>query len=86
MNTITVEQRITVDGEITVKGLPIKRGQYVEVIVVPHEGKTPGKAPLTVLRLKQSGLIGLWKDREDITNSASYARLLREQAQSRQRS
>ncbi|HOC70346.1 MAG TPA: hypothetical protein PLL36_05220 [Candidatus Hydrogenedentes bacterium] len=84
MNTITVEQRITVDGEITVKGLPIKRGQYVEVIVVPHEEKTQEKEPLTVHRLKQSGLIGLWKDREDITNSASYARLLREQAQLRQ--
>ena len=83
MNTITVEQMITVDGEISVKGLPIKRGQYVEVIVVPHEKEIPAKDPLTVGQLKQSGLIGLWKDREDIPDGASYARLLREQAQLR---
>jgi len=30
------------------------------------------------------GLIGLWKDREDIEDSAAYARQLREQAQRRQ--
>lgn len=86
LNTITVEQRITVDGEITIKGLPIKRGQYVEVIVVPHEEKMPLKEPLTVRGLKHSGLIGLWKDRKDITDSATYARLLREQAPLRKRS
>lgn len=83
MNTITVEQKITVDGEITVRGLPIKRGQYVEVIVVPHAEKIPEKTPFTVRQLKQSGLIGIWKDREDIPDGASYARLLREQAQVR---
>ena len=30
-----------------------------------------------------SELIGLWKDREDIEDSAAYARQLREQAQRR---
>jgi len=41
------------------------------------------KTRLTVRKLRQSGLIGLWKNRDDITNSAAYARQLREQAQQR---
>ncbi len=45
-----------------------------------------GAAPhghLTVGELRKSGLIGLWKDREDIEDSAAYARELREQVQRR---
>lgn len=38
---------------------------------------------MTVKQLRESGLIGLWKDREDIQDSADYARQLREQAQQR---
>ncbi|OAD24010.1 hypothetical protein THIOM_000145 [Candidatus Thiomargarita nelsonii] len=38
---------------------------------------------LTVRQLRQSGLIGLWKNRDDIIDSAVYARQLREQAQQR---
>jgi len=38
---------------------------------------------LTARQLLNSELIGLWKDRTDITDSASYARQLREQAQKR---
>ena len=36
---------------------------------------------LTVRQLRRSGLIGLWQDRDDIEDSALYARQLREQAQ-----
>jgi hypothetical protein len=36
-----------------------------------------------VRQLRQSGLIGLWKNRDDIIDSAVYARQLREQAQQR---
>lgn len=38
---------------------------------------------LTVRQIRQSGLIGLWKNRDDIEDSAAYARRLRGQAQSR---
>ena len=45
--------------------------------------KTMPRLRLTVRQLRQSGLIGLWKDRDDIQDSATYARHLREQAQKR---
>jgi hypothetical protein len=38
---------------------------------------------LTARGLIRSGLIGLWKDRKDIGDSADYARQLRQQAQKR---
>jgi len=41
------------------------------------------RSRLTVRQLRQSGLIGLWKDRNDIRDSSAYARRLREQAQKR---
>jgi hypothetical protein len=37
----------------------------------------------TARQLLQSGLIGIWKDRNDINDSAVYARQLREKAQRR---
>ena len=35
--------------------------------------------------LRKSGLIGMWKDRTDIGDSAEYARELRKRAETRQR-
>jgi hypothetical protein len=43
------------------------------------------KRPMTGKDLLESGLIGLWKDRTDIADSAQYARQLRQQAQTRRR-
>ena len=39
---------------------------------------------LTARELLQSGLVGLWADRDDIDDSLSFARRLREQAERRQ--
>lgn len=39
---------------------------------------------LTVGDLRRSGLLGMWKDREDIQDSSVYARQLREAAQNRE--
>ena len=41
------------------------------------------KPCLTASQLLRSGLVGLWKDREDIEDSAECARQLRKQAQRR---
>jgi hypothetical protein len=41
------------------------------------------KKRLTARSLLDSGLLGLWKDRTDIEDSAEYARQLREQSQQR---
>jgi hypothetical protein len=83
MEAVQVHQVIARDGEILITGLPYKRGQAVEVIViVPPEAPQP-RARLTVGQLRKSGLIGLWQDRDDIGDSSAYARRLREQAQER---
>jgi len=39
---------------------------------------------LTVGDIRRSGLLGMWKDREDIEDSSLYARQLRETAQKRE--
>lgn len=82
MEALRVEQIFERDGEIEVTGLPYKKGQCIEIILIPQP--TRRKRPrLTVGQFRQSGLIGIWKDRDDIQNSSVYARQLREQAQHR---
>ncbi len=71
------------DGEIVVTGLPCKKGQQIEMILLIKPSAGPKRPPLTARRLLESELIGLWKDRKDIGDSAGYARQLREQAQRR---
>jgi len=82
MEALKVERVLERDGELDVKGLPYKKGQRVEIILLPQPTKR--KRPrLTVGEFKKSGLIGMWKDRDDIQDSSVYARQLREQAQHR---
>ena len=83
MEAVQVKQVITKDGEVLLTGLPFKKGQSVEIIVLPQSTIPLPRARLTVGRLRQSGLIGLWQDRNDISDSSAYARQLREQAQQR---
>ena len=83
MEAIRIQKLVEKDGEILVKGLPCKKGQRVEMIMLIEPSGAPEQGHLTADRLRRSGLIGLWKDRMDITDSAVYARRLREQAQNR---
>ncbi len=83
MEAIRIEQVVRKDGEIIVKDLPFKRGQTVEVIIIPQHSDKSSRKTLTAGQLRKSGIIGLWKDRQDIQDSASYARELRERAQIR---
>ncbi len=83
MEAIRVEQVVAEDGKVVITDLPYKKGQAVEIIVLLQPTKTVPRSRLTVRQLRQSGLIGLWKDRSDIQNSAVYARQLREQAEKR---
>jgi hypothetical protein len=83
MQAIRVQQTIVKDGEILIEGMPYQKGQVVEVIVLPRPTKTGPRTRLTVRHVRESGLIGLWKDRDDIQDSAAYARHLRAQAQNR---
>jgi hypothetical protein len=86
MEAVRREEVVVEDGQIRLTGLPYKRGEVVEVIVLPraHEGTL--RPRLTVGQLRASGVIGLWTDRTDIVDSSAYARRLREQAQQRGKS
>ena len=83
MEAVRVQQVVAKDGEVLVRGIPYKKGQVVEIIVLPQLMRTTPGSHLTVRQLRESGLIGLWKDRYEIQDSAAYARRLREQAQKR---
>lgn len=83
MEAIRVQQVVTNDGELGLTGLPYKTGQSVEIILLPEAAPLTSGAGLTVQQFRQSGLIGLWADRDDIQDSATYARQLRAQAQQR---
>ena len=83
MEAIRIEQVVTEDGKVVITGLPYEKGQIVEVIMFPQAPSPEPRGRLTVRQLKQSGIIGLWKDRTDIKDSSLYARQLREQAQKR---
>ncbi len=83
MEAIRVQQVMAKDGEVVVTDLPYKKGQFVEIILLPQPLKTITRPRLTVRQFRQLGLIGLWKDRDDIQDSSAYARQLREQAQRR---
>jgi len=83
MEAIRLNKVVEKDGEILVTGLPCKKGQYVEMILLIEPSAMPRHPHLTAHQMLRSELIGLWRDREDIEDSTDYARQLREQAQRR---
>jgi hypothetical protein len=83
MEAVKVQQVMAKDGEVLLTGLPYRKGQTVEILVFPEPAAPPPRERLTVGRLRRSGLIGIWQDRDDIGDSSVYARQLREQAQRR---
>ncbi len=85
MEAIRLNTIVKKDGEIAVTGLPYKKGEQVEMILLARPIAKTGRRPLTARQLRRSGLIGLWKDRDDIQDSAIFTRQLREQSQRRQR-
>lgn len=57
---------------------------YLKHRAAPERAQA-GPRDLTARELLQSDLVGMWADREDIEDSLSFARQLRQQAQHRQR-
>jgi hypothetical protein len=80
MQAIKILDVVKKDGEIKMTGLPIKKGQRVELIVMTHLGVE--SSGLSAQNLLKSKIVGLWKDRL-INDSAVFARKLREEAQNR---
>lgn len=66
------------DGQVTIAGLPYKKGDQVEVILLKEQPRK--KRGLTAAELLASPLIGMWADRQDITDSSEFARRLRRKA------
>jgi hypothetical protein len=83
MEAMRVQQVIEKDGEILLTGLPYKKGEFIEMIILNQAEAKSRRPRLTARKLLYSGLIGLWKDRNDIEDSSAYARQLRDKAQNR---
>jgi len=83
MKSIHLQQTVKKDGEIHVNGLPFKKGERIELIVQSESSAKKEKHYMTAKELLNSDLVGLWENRKDIKDSASFARKLREQAQRR---
>ncbi|HGJ65049.1 TPA: hypothetical protein ENS27_06615 [bacterium] len=65
MEAIRFHKIIEKDGEISITGLPYKKGQSVEMIILPESSTVPEGNYMTVKDLLESGLVGMWKDRDD---------------------
>lgn len=83
MTALRLNATIKKNGELALTGLPYKKGEQVELIVVSYPTPRAKRRVLTARRLRRSPLIGLWKNRADIGESADFARRLRNQAQHR---
>lgn len=76
-------------GTINLEDIPIEPGQVVRVVVYAESlevGRAAyGVAPRgTVQAIIDSGALGVWADREDIADGATFARQLRESSWSRE--
>lgn len=76
MEAVQLKQTLDKDGEVVLTGLPFVKGQAVEITVQPQSEK---RETLTVGKFRESGLIGMWKDRDDIVDSTEYSRKLRKE-------
>lgn len=85
MQALKVHQVVKKDGEIRLTGLPCQKGQDVEMILLLGDVAASGPPVLRASDLKKSAIAGLWRDRNDIDDTPSFARKLREQSQRRRR-
>lgn len=81
MQAIKILEIVKKDGELKMSGLPFRKGQRVEMIVMAEPLITESVGA-TAQNLLKSKIVGLWKDRP-IEDSAMYARKLRDEAQNR---
>jgi hypothetical protein len=82
MDALRIYTTIEQDGELRVSNLPLKKGQRIELLVLPEPPQAT-RPMMTADDIRTSPLIGLWADRTDIGDSTEFARQLRERAQRR---
>ena len=81
MDAIHLKKILDNDGEVHLTGLPGKKGEEAEIIVIFERVKHEGG--MTLSDLLGSDIVGIWKDRTDIGDSVEYARALRKRVQRR---
>lgn len=79
-NAVRLEQVIEEDGRLVIDGLPFRRGQRVDVTLLPVP-PADARRFATAKEWRESGLIGLWKDRTDIEDSTEFVNQIREKLQ-----
>jgi len=84
MAAVHIEKVMEKDGEIKITGLPFKKGERVE-LTLSSEAAEASQHGIKASELLRSGLVGIWKNRDDIKDSSAFARQLREKAQHRWR-
>jgi hypothetical protein len=81
MQALRFRKKLEQDGEIVLTGLPGKKGEEAEVIVLFEPSHR--QQGMTLGDLLNSDIVGMWKDRTDIGDSVEYARKLRKAVQRR---
>ena len=67
MEALRFKKTLDNDGEIVLTGLPGKKGEEAEIIVMfEHPAHVH---EMTLGELLNSDIVGIWKDREDIGDS-----------------
>jgi len=69
-------------GQITIRGLPFKKGDRIRMLFSKENGHTL-RQPMKARDLVVTPLVGMWAERTDIKDSSKYARQLREKGQTR---
>jgi hypothetical protein len=81
MDALRFRKTLEGDGELHLTGLPAKKGEEAEVIVI-FERAEP-RREMNLGDLLKSDVVGMWADRTDIGDSVEYARELRKRVQRR---
>lgn len=84
MNRIVVRTRVGTDGNLHLD-LPVGEADANSEVQVTIDPLSHSSRPARAVDLLNSGLVGLWADRTDIGDSQTFARGLREEAQTRRR-
>lgn len=84
VEAMRIEKTLEKDGEIVLKGLPYRKGEKVELIVLSGPSEQQEPRGMTAEDLLNSGLVGMWKDRKDIGDSSEFARKLRARVEKRE--
>lgn len=86
MYRMVVKAKVSSDGSLHLD-LPVgieEAGKEVQITVEPAPS-TGNRRTMSASDLLHSGLVGMWADRTDLSDSREFARRLREQAQMRRR-